>query len=102
MRNIILNAHTWIHDNKIPVQWRALFLELACRMNERALPFPADRQIVLTSALWREPVMKALGWDVNSRSRFQKGLKALCECGAIRRVSQGVYEINPQYAQRME
>ena len=29
---------------------------------------------------------------------MQKGLKALCDCNAIKRIDRGVYQINPSYA----
>ncbi len=31
---------------------------------------------------------------------YLNGLKALCDCGAIRKVNRGVYQINPSYAGR--
>ena len=43
--------------------------------------------------------MKALNWKDRM---YQKGLKALCECEAIKKVGKGVYQINPRYAGRGE
>jgi hypothetical protein len=34
--------------------------------------------------------------------QYQKGLKVLCDCNALKKVSRGVYQVNPTYAGRGE
>jgi len=82
--------------NKIPIGYRPLFLELASRMEYCDSDDLEHSQVVQTGGTRQKFIMKALG--IKSRDSLQKGLKALCDCNAIRRVSRGVYQINPQYA----
>lgn len=55
-------------------------------------------QLVNTGKPWSDLYMKACGWK--TKDPYLKGLKALCECNVIKRVSRGVYQINPNYAGR--
>lgn len=96
---IKLYTKMWAEFNGIPVPYRDLFLELVTRMtycNSRDLE---NSQLVNTGRPWSDSIMAALGWK---QRMYQKGLRALCDCGAIRQVSRGVYQINPQYAGRGE
>ena len=96
---IKLYTKMWCEFNNIPVPYRDLFLELVTRMtycNSRDLK---NSQLVNTGKPWSDAIMNALGWK---QRMYQKGLRALCDCGAIRQVSRGVYQINPEYAGRGE
>lgn len=84
------------HGNTIPVSSRLLFLELATRMGYCDADDLEHSQLVMTGGPYQDAIMKALGWT--NRDSLQKGLKALCDCNAIRRVSRGIYQINPRYA----
>ena len=84
---IKLYTKMWAEFNGIPVPYRDLFLELVTRMtycNSRDLE---NSQLVNTGRPWSDSIMAALGWK---QRMYQKGLRALCDCGAIRQVSRGV------------
>lgn len=95
---IKLYAETWLDKskNEIPIGYRALFLELAARMSYCEADDHEHSQLVMTSGIYQEAIMNTLG--LKSRDSLQKGLKALCDCNAIRRVQRGIYQINPRYA----
>lgn len=96
---IKLYTRMWCEFNGIPETYRGLFLELVTRMsycNSTDLP---HSQLVNTGSLWGQDIMNALGWK---RSMYQRGLRELCACGAIRQMGRGVYQINPCYAGRGE
>ena len=99
---IKLYTRMWCEFNGIPDRWRNLFFELVCRMSYCNSKNLSHSQIVNTGSPWREDIMAALGWGAGSRSLYQRGLKALCACNAIKHISRGVYQINPQYAGRGE
>lgn len=82
--------------NPIPIGYRPLFIELASRMSYCEADDFEHSQLVLTSGIYQEAIMKALG--LGSRDSLQKGLKALCDCNAIRRVQRGMYQVNPEFA----
>ena len=81
--------------NPIPIGYRPLFIELASRMSYCEADDFEHSQLVLTSGIYQEAIMKALG--LGSRDSLQKGLKALCDCNAIRRVQRGMYQVNPEF-----
>lgn len=95
---IKLYIDTWQEGdkNKIPVSCRLLFLELATRMGYCDADDFKHSQLVTTGAPYQDDIMKALGWT--NRDSLQKGLRALCDCNAIRCVSRGTYQVNPRYA----
>lgn len=82
--------------NPIPVGYRPLFLELVTRMSYCEADDHEHSQLVATGGIYQNDIMKALG--LTNRDSLQKGLKALCDCNAIRRVQRGTYQINPKYA----
>ena len=83
---------------QFPTQYKELFLQLAIRMSYcNSMNFDGS-QIVYVTGPNKENIMKACGWS--SVSSLTKGLKALCNCGAIRRVNRTVYQINPEFAGR--
>lgn len=98
---IKLYTKMWCEFNSIPNAYRELFLQLAMRMSY--CQHTADGiggQIVNTGGIWKRDIMSALGWTSNSM--YQRGLQALCNCGAIRKIGRAEYQINPQYAGRGE
>lgn len=88
-----LNIKKWMYDNEIPVLHRPLFLELAVRMSP--LPIAKLDNIVRIAGIEGDVICDALGWS--QKSSLMKGLRALCDCGAIRRVSKGVYQVSDKY-----
>ena len=46
----------------------------------------------------RKALLKECGWS--GGDALCKGLKALVDCGAIRKISRGFYQVNPRYAAR--
>lgn len=96
---IKLYTKMWCEFNGIPIAYRELFLQLVARMTYCNSADLGNSQLVNTGKPWSTSIMRALNW----KSRmYQKGLKALCECEAIKKVSRGVYQINPRYAGRGE
>lgn len=94
---IKLYTRVWCEFNSIPVPYRNLFLQLAIRMSYADANNLSESQVVHTSKPTSDSICKVLGWKDNM---YQKGLKVLCDCGAIRRVNRGAYQINPSYAGR--
>ena len=94
-----LYTKVWCEFNQIPNQWRPLFLELISRMSYSDSTDLDHSQIVATGGPIRDSICKTFGWKSNM---YQKGLKALREAGAIRQMSRGFYQINPNYAGRGE
>lgn len=83
-------------QNKIPISYRPLFLELASRMSYCDAGDLGHSQLVMTGAAYQDSILRALG--LCHRDSLQKGLKALCDCNAIRRIQKGIYQVNPRYA----
>ena len=81
---------------QFPCSYRELFLQLAIRMSYCSIDDPDCSQIVYVMGPHKKVIMSACGWQ--TETPLVKGLKALCDCGAIRRVSRGIYQINPSYA----
>ena len=88
----------WCEFNQIPNKWRDLFFELVTRMSYANID-TTKSQIVATGGPTREAICRALGWKANM---YQKGLRALCDVGAIRKCNRGFYQISPMYAGRGE
>lgn len=93
---IKLYTKVWCEFNEIPIAYRPLFLELVQRMTYCNLEDLDGSQLVNTGTPYRESIMKSLGWK--SKSMYQTGLKKLVDCKAIKNISRGVYQINPNYA----
>lgn len=96
---IKLYTKMWCEFNDIPMAYRELFLQLVIRMTYCNSADLGNSQLVNTGKPWSTSIMKALNWKDRM---YQKGLKALCECEAIKKVGKGVYQINPRYAGRGE
>lgn len=94
---IKLYTKMWCEFNNIPVAYRNLFMELVIRMSYANATDIQHSQTVYTGKPYSDCICKTLGWKTNM---YQKGLKVLCDCGAIRRINRGVYQINPSYAGR--
>lgn len=94
---IKLYTSTWCEFNQIPLRLRDLFLELIVRMSYADSSSPDESQIVYTGKPTSTAIMKALGLK---QSTYNQYLRELRECKAIRQVSRGVYQINPNYAGR--
>lgn len=96
---IKIYTRMWCEFNGIPEAYRALFMELVTRMTYCSSRDLQHSQLVNTGQPWADAIMQALHWK---RAMYQKGLKALCNCEAIRKVGRGVYQINPRYAGKGE
>lgn len=96
---IKLYTRMWCEYNGIPTTYRSLFLELVTRMTYCSTADLGNSQLVNTGKPWSESIMHVLGWQ---KAMYQRGLRELCECGAIRKVGKGVYQVNPQYAGKGE
>lgn len=97
---IKLYTRMWCEFNGIPECHRALFLELATRMSYCNKSDLGTSQIVYTGEPNATAICQAIGWK--QKDSLMKGLKALVNCGAIRKVNRAVYQINPSYAGRGE
>lgn len=96
---IKLYTNMWCEFNQIPIAYRGLFLELVSRMSYCNTNDLKHSQIVSTGKPFCDDIMASLDWKY---SMYNKGLKELCNCGAIRSVCRGVYQINPAYAGKGE
>lgn len=94
-------TNMWCEFNKIPITWRPLFIELVSRMTYCNSKDLEHSQIVQTGSIFGEAIQNSL--NIGQR-QYQKGLKVLVECGAIRKIQnrRGIYQINPNYAGRGE
>lgn len=97
---IKLYTAMWCEFNQIPMAYRPLFLELVTRMTYCDKSDLNRSQVVGTGGPIGKAICKALNWT--SRDSLKKGLKALVDCNAIKRIDRGWYQINPQYAGRGE
>lgn len=96
---IKLYTKMWCEFNAVPERWRTLFFALICRMSYASLAPNADGgQVVYTVGHIANTIALECGWKTTDP--LYRGLKALCECNAIRKLGRGVYQINPQYAGR--
>ena len=93
---IKLYTKMWCEFNGIPDKWRPLFLALVTRMSFASLKDKTGGQIVHTIGTAAQVIIDECGW--RSKDTLYRGLQALCDCGAIKKLSRGEYQINPQYA----
>ena len=96
---IKLYTNMWCEFNDIPMPYRELFLQLVVRMTYCNSNNLNGSQLVNTGKPWSDDIMAVLKWK---KAMYQRGLKVLCECNAIRKVGRGVYQINPEYAGKGE
>lgn len=96
---IKLYTRMWCEFNQIPDTYRNLFMELVARMSYCDSSDLPHSQLVNTGKPWSDAIMQTLGWK---KAMYQRGLKELCACGAIKQISRGVYQINPNYAAKGE
>ena len=92
-------TNVWCELNQIPVKWRDLFLQLAVTMSYADTSDKDGGQIVWTGGPTMRAITTMFGWQ---RDNYQKGLKALCDCGALRPIQRGCYQVNPSYAGKGE
>lgn len=88
----------WCEFNQIPERVRPLFLQLAMRMSYCNSLSPEESQIVYTGGPAKKALMKAI--KITNEKVLFRQLQELVECNAIRRITRGCYQINPQYAGR--
>lgn len=96
---IKLYTRVWCEFNQIPDRARPLFLELVCHMSYANTNEKDGGQLVATGGPVQESICKKLNI---TRSTYQRYLRDLCECNAIRSISRGYYQISPNYAGRGE
>lgn len=93
---IKLYTDMWCRFNDVPEAYVRLFLSMVVRMSYCDANDLEHSQLVNTGKPWSDMLLKECGWK--SPSSLKKGLQALCNCNAIRRISRGVYQINPNFA----
>lgn len=93
---IKIYSKMWCEFNGIPDSYHTLFLSLATRMTYCDKNNLENSQIVFTCEPNQSAILKECGWK--TANPLTKGLKVLCDCGAIRRIARSVYQVNPQYA----
>lgn len=89
----------WCEFNQIPLNVRPLFLEMVSRMTyaDYGNTTEAGGQVVALAG----PVAKAIQKRLDIKeSMFYRQVKTLVDCGAIRKISRGFYQVNPSYAGR--
>lgn len=89
-------TNVWSECNQFPDKYSKLFFQLAIRMSYCNSDSLDNSQIVYVMGPQKKEIMTACGWK--TETPLVKGLKVLCDCGAIKRVSRGIYQINPSYA----
>ena len=94
---IKLYTRTWCEFNQIPLRLRDLFLELVVRMSYADASSPEESQTVFTGKPTSTAIMKSLKLK---QSTYNQYIRELRDCKAIKQVSRGVYQINPNYAGR--
>ena len=90
----------WLEYNQIPHKYRQLFFSLACRMSYANASRKDESQIVYVQKPAIDSILDECGWS--TRDPLTKGLKVLCDCGAIEKIARACYRINPNYAGRGE
>lgn len=92
----------WRKSNEIPARYRRLFLHLAMRMTYanfgKGGELDDGGQVVYVLGPARKALLEECGW--RGDDALSKGLRALVDCNAIRKICRGVYQINPRYAAR--
>lgn len=96
---IKIYTNMWCQFNEIPDRARPLFMELATRMSYANQNSEYGGQLVSTGGPIQEEICKKL--EI-TRSTYQRYLKDLRDCKAIRLVSRGYYQISPDYAGKGE
>ena len=89
----------WCEFNQIPLPYRDLFFQLICNMTYCNASDLEHSQLVYTGKPWSDAIQEKLGWK---RAMYQRGIKELRDCGALKQISRGVYQVNPNYAGRGE
>lgn len=97
---IKIYTNMWCEFNNIPAVWQKLFLELATRMTYANSKDLQKSQIVVVYGIIAKDICKTCGWG--SDRTLRKGLSALCECNAIKKIERATYQINPSYAGKGE
>ena len=97
---IKLYTKMWLEFNAIPAKYRQLFFSLVCRMSYARTSSIEKSQIVVVQKPMTDSILEECGWT--TRDPLTKGLKALCDAGAIRKIAKACYQINPSYAGRGE
>lgn len=95
---IKIYTQMWCQFNRVPERWHSLFFSLVCRMTYADMTSETGGQVVHTSGTTANSIVKELGWK--SKDTLYRGLQALCDCKAIRKLGKGEYQVNPQYAGR--
>lgn len=93
---IKLYANMWMEFYNVPSAYKDLFIALAMNMSPCVSDDLEHSQLVNTGKPYDELYMTSCGWK--SKDSLKKGLAALCNCNAIRRINRGVYQINPSFA----
>lgn len=93
---IKLYTKLWFDAKNIPDKYLKLFLALVCRMTYANPNSPSGGQIVYTVGHTGQAIMHECDWK--TKDAFYKGLQALCDCNAIKKLGRGEYQINPEYA----
>lgn len=86
----------WCKFNGVPEAYVRLFLSLIARMTYCDATDLDNSQLVYTGKPIADALIKECGWK--SDVSLKKGLKALCDCNAIKRVARGMYQVNPSFA----
>lgn len=87
----------FFYGDVIPSKYKDLFVNLACKMSYCNSSDMENSQIVYVGGHVKEQLLKECGWK--SKDPLMKGLKALCDCGAIKKTKwRGHYQINPNLA----
>ena len=93
MKRSELCIRDWSKFNStVPQSYRSLLLALA----NREMPYDEDNldmSYIVHIGSVAKAIMAECGWQ--TRDPLAKGLKSLCECGALRREARGVYRVNP-------
>lgn len=93
---IKLYTKLWFDAKNIPDKYLKLFISLVCRMTYANPNSLAGGQIVYTIGHTGKAIMEECNWK--TKDAFYKGLQALCDCNAIKKLGRGEYQINPEYA----
>lgn len=93
---IKLYTTMWFDFYRFPMKYRELFIQLAIRMSYCNSNDIEHSQLVAVVGDIKDAIISACGWKTSDP--LWKGLKSLCECGAIKKRSRGCYQINPSFA----
>lgn len=86
---LVENAADLLPCRPIPFRWERFFQAL-CRKT-------GDDGLIHTGGAAASELAIECGWS--GKSSVFVGLKALCDCGAIRQIEKGIYQANPQSPQ---